>query len=53
MQKQELDAQMICHVYQTIMDMSSDGFLIVDKNGKIPNETFIPKIPQNFDIITQ
>ncbi len=29
------------------------NFSNVDKNGKIPNETFIPKIPQNFDIITQ
>lgn len=29
------------------------NFSNVDKNGKITNETFIPKIPQNFDIITQ
>lgn len=41
-----IDPEMICYIYKTIMEMSGDGFLVIDKNGRIIdiNETYVLKL---------
>lgn len=41
-----LDIDMICEIYKTIMDMSGDGFLVIDKEGKIIdiNKAYVLKL---------
>ena len=49
MQKKKLtqpDLNMIYHTYRTILEMSGDGFLVIDKEGKIVdiNPTYVLKL---------